>query len=165
MSDSFYINRIANGVKVLFDLMRICFSGIAEVIVVGILAALLIQNGNKGQDAMDVLSRLFVRITLPCLVFTNMATKFDIDGVPHWWVFPLLGIGLFVAAGVLAYLFARFDRSIEAPGVFTAAVTFHNSIVLPLAFAPVLFGAERLPSFLNLLFLYNILTVPSFFRE
>jgi len=147
----------------LIDLLVTCFAGIAEVIGVGVAGALIVMGFRPSSSGMDILNRLFIRITLPCLVFSNMATQFDVDGVAHWWIFPLLGIGLFIVGGILALLYTFVDRSVADRGIFTASVTFHNSILLPLAFAPILFSGERLPVFLNLLFLYNILTVPAFF--
>ena len=143
------------------DLLITCFLGIMEVLIIGIIGALIINVTSS--DSMGILSKLFVRITLPCLVFYNMATNFSTGGVPLWWVFPLLGIALFLAGGLLAFGYLKLDRSVKLKGIFTASVTFHNSIMLPLAFAPVLFSSDRLPTFLNLLFLYNILTIPAFF--
>jgi len=145
------------------DLMMMCFGGIMGVIVIGIVGALIISGFKQSSDVMEVLSKLFIRITLPCLVFSNMATKFRIGGIQLWWAFPLIGILLFIAGALLAYGYLTLDRSVSFPGVFTASVTFHNSILLPLAFAPVLFSGDNLTTFLNLLFLYNILTIPAFF--
>jgi len=147
----------------IFELLRTSFLGITQVLAVGVLGALIIGGLRPSMDAFDVLSRLFVRITLPCLVFSNMAEKFSVDGVSRWWVFPLLGVGLFLAGGLLGFGYSLMDRDVCCRGVFIASLTFHNSILLPLAFAPVLFGPDRLPTFLNLLFLYNILTIPVFF--
>lgn len=40
---------------------------------------------------------------------------------------------------------------------------FQNGTFLPLAFGQVFFGPDRLPHFLNLIFLYNLLQIPTFF--
>lgn len=146
----------------LIDLIMTSFYGIAEILALGIVIALILR-GAGGSDTFDVLNRMFVRVSLPCLVFSTMAKQFDVGGITLWWIFPLLGIGLFAVGGIVAYVYSGFDHTVGDRGVFTASITFHNSLLLPLAFAPVLFAGERLTSFLNLLFLYNILTVPVFF--
>ncbi|MCD6308926.1 MAG: AEC family transporter, partial [Candidatus Latescibacteria bacterium] len=145
------------------DLLTTCFFGITGVLLLGV-SAMLVLSGIRRADAVtDILSRLFIRIALPSLVFTNMADNFSLSGASYWWMFPLLGIALFAAGGVVAWLYLSIDGSIRRRGVFAASVIFYNSIMLPLAIAPVLFGGERLASFYNHLFLFNILTIPTFF--
>ena len=75
-----------------------CFYGIMEVIIIGIAGALIINGLRSSPDNMKILNTLFLRITLPCLVFANMATNFSIGGATSWWVFPLLGITMFFSA-------------------------------------------------------------------
>ncbi|MFC1509232.1 AEC family transporter [Candidatus Omnitrophota bacterium] len=146
-----------------FTLMITTFHGMIEVLVIGIAGALIIGGLKSSHNYMPVLSSLFIRITLPCLIFSNMVTHFHPEEVLTWWVFPLIGITLFLAGGLLAFGYIHIDRSVKYRGIFTSSVAFHNSILLPLAFAPVLFGPGRLEMFLNLLFLYNILAIPAFF--
>ncbi len=147
----------------LIDLMVTRFCGIMEVIIIGIAGALVINGLRSSADNMKILNALFIRITLPCLVFANIAKNFRIEGVAFWWGFPLLGAAMFFFGGLIAYIYITLDRSVKNRGIFTASVAFHNSILLPLAFAPVLFSSERLAEFLNYLFLYNVLAIPSFF--
>ena len=146
-----------------FNLMVTSFHGIIEVLVIGILGSLIIGGLKPSLNYMQILSNLLIRITLPCLIFSNMVNHFRPGEIMFWWAFPLLGIAMFMAGGLLAFGYVHIDRSLKYPGVFTASITFHNSILLPLAFAPVLFGPGKLEVFLNLLFLYNILAIPAFF--
>jgi predicted permease len=68
-----------------------------------------------------------------------------------------------VAGIILGKAYVALDGSIRHRGEFTALVAFQNAIFLPIAMAPVLFGPDRLPVFMNLIFLYNFLSVPAFF--
>ncbi len=145
-----------------FSLMLASFYSIFEVLLIGILGTIIIAGFRPSQQYMQVLSNLFLRITLPCLVFSNMV-NFRTTEVAYWWVFPLLGVILFLTGGLVGYGYTIIDRSVKYRGIFTSSIAFHNSILLPLAFAPVLFGPEKLQKFLNLLFLYNLLTIPVFF--
>ena len=149
--------------QMFFELLLTSFAGILKVFFIGILGAAVLGGIRIKQSFLDALSTLFVRITLPCLIFTNMVKQFRPEEVDRWWVFPLLGIGLFLAGGLLAYGYLFIDTTVKYKGIFTSSVAFHNSIILPLAIAPVLFSPGRLERFLSLLFLYNLLAVPAFF--
>jgi len=145
-----------------FSLLLTSFHSIFEVLFIGILGTIIISGFRPSQEYMQILSNLFLRITLPCLVFSNMVSFRTIE-IAYWWIFPLLGVILFLAGGLAGYGYSIIDRTVKYRGIFTSSIAFHNSILLPLAFAPVLFGPEKLQKFLNLLFLYNLLTIPAFF--
>lgn len=146
-----------------FDMMAISFHGIMEVLVIGI-AGFLVMSGIKGgEEAMNFLTRLVIRVTLPCLVFTTFVTRFEPGKIEYWWAFPLLAVVINILGVTVARGYVALDRSIKYPGDFMALVGFQNGVFLPLAFAPVLFGPDKLPHFLNLVFLYNLLSIPTFF--
>ena len=146
-----------------FKLLLASFHGIVEVFFIGIIGYIIIAGFRKSSSFLDILTKMVIRITLPCLVFSNMVTKFNPDDVEYWWVFPLIAVGINIAGALLAGTYVLIDRSVECRGVFMALVAFQNGIFLPLAFAPVLFGPDILPVFLNLLFLFNLLNIPTFF--
>ena len=139
------------------------FAEILKILLLGIIVAAILGGFRGNQVVLEALNTLFIRVTLPCLIFTNMVNSFRPGDMDRWWIFPLLGIGHFIAGGLLAYGYSRIDRSIVSNEVFISSVAFHNSILLPLAIAPVLFSPEKLEHFLSLLFLYNLLAVPVFF--
>jgi hypothetical protein len=146
-----------------FKLMFISFHGIMEVLIIGILGYVIIA-GMKADDVyMDFLSKLLVRITLPCLVFSNFAANFEPGKIELWWIFPLLAVSINVAGTFLGSVYVRIDRAVKNRGEFTALVAFQNGVFLPLAFGQILFGPDKLPHFLNLIFLYNLLQIPTFF--
>jgi predicted permease len=143
--------------------MLVSFHGIIEVLVIGIAGYLIISGIRPNIHYMDFLTNLVVRFTLPALVFSNLVTKFNPGEIDYWWVFPLLAVAGNVVGTLLGAAYAAADGSIRHRGEFTALVAFQNSIFLPIAMAPVLFGPDRLPTFMNLIFLYNFLSVPTFF--
>ena len=137
-----------------------------EVFIIGIFGYVIITGlaGLKqGSSLLDYLTKIVIRISLPCLIFSNMVTKFNPGEIEFWWILPLLAVVINVAGALLAGGYMLIDRSVKYRGEFMALVAFQNGIFLPLAFAPVLFGPDRLPVFLNLLFLYNLLSIPTFF--
>jgi len=148
---------------VFFKLMFASFHGIMEVFLIGILGYVIVSGLKPGSSFLDYITKIVIRISLPCLVFSNMVTKFDPGEVEYWWVFPLLAVAINISGALLAYCYLFIDRTVKYRGEFMALVAFQNGIFLPLAFGPVLFGPDRLPVFLNLLFLYNLLSIPTFF--
>ena len=48
-----------------------------EVLVIGIGGYLIISGLRPGTNYMDFLTRLLIRFTLPALVFSNLARKFN----------------------------------------------------------------------------------------
>lgn len=146
-----------------FNLMGASFQGIMEVFVLGILGYIVIAGVTKNVSLLDLLTKMVIRISLPCLIVSNMVTKFDPGELPYWWIFPLLAVGINLSGAFAAYVYLRADRTVRYRGEFMALVAFQNGIFLPLAFAPVLFGPDKLPVFLNLLFLFNLLNIPTFF--
>jgi len=143
--------------------MGISFHGIMEVLIIGIGGYYLIAGLRKGSSAMDFLSNLVIRVSLPCLVFSNLATNFAPGDIENWWAFPLLAVTINVTGALIALGYVSIDRTVRNRGEFTALVAFQNGTFLPLAFGSVLFGPDRLPHFLNVFFLYSFLQVPTFF--
>jgi len=146
-----------------FELMFASFHGIMEIFVIGILGYIVVAGFKQSSSFLDYLTKIVIRISLPCLVFSNMVRNFNPGEVKYWWVFPLLAVAINVSGALLAGVYMLIDRTVRFRGNFMALVAFQNGIFFPLAFAPVLFGPDKLPVFLNLLFIFNILSVPTFF--
>jgi predicted permease len=143
--------------------MLVSFHGIMEVLVLGIFGYLVI-GGIKGNiHYLDFLTKLIIRFTLPALVFSNLCTRFNPSEIDYWWAFPLLAVVSNIAGAILGMAYAKADRKVRFQGEFTALVAFQNAIFLPIAMAPVLFQSDRLSLFMTLIFLYNFLSVPTFF--
>ena len=146
-----------------FELMLASFHGIMEVFVIGILGYIVVAGFKQSSSFLDYLTKIVIRVSLPCLVFSNMVRNFNPREVKYWWVFPLLAVAINFTGALLAGGYVLIDRTVRFRGNFMALVAFQNGIFFPLAFAPVLFGPDKLPVFLNLLFLFNLLSIPLFF--
>jgi malate permease and related proteins len=146
-----------------FKMMLLSFRGISVVFITGIGGYLIISGLKPNRQYMDFISKLIIRIALPCLMFYTLATKFTIEDVEFWWVYPLMAVAINLAGASLAYAYMFFDNTVKRRGEFGVLVAFQNGVFLPLAFAPVFFDSGTLPYFLNILFLYNLLSVPTFF--
>ncbi len=166
VGESFPRNRLfalTKAAHVFFELMFASLHGILEVFIVGILGYIIIAGVAPGAAFLDYITKIVIRISLPCLIVSNMLGKFDPGDMNYWWVFPLLAVGINITGALLAKVYLFFDKTVKFKGEFMALVAFQNGIFLPLAFAPALFGPDKLPTFLNMLFLYNLLSIPTFF--
>lgn len=146
-----------------FKLMLASFHGIMEIFFIGILGYIAIAGFKQSSSFLDYLTKIVIRISLPCLIFSNMVGNFNPGKVKYWWVFPLVAVAINVSGALLAGAYVLIDRTVKFRGDFMALVAFQNGVFFPLAFAPALFGPDKLPVFLNLLFLFNILSIPTFF--
>lgn len=134
-----------------------------QVFIVGIVGYVIIAGFGKGTAYLDFLSKLLVRIALPCLVFSSLVSNFEPGKIELWWVFPLLAVSINVFGVLVSGGYVLIDRSVKNRGEFMALAAFQNGMFLPLAFGQVFFGPDKLPHFLNLIFLYNLLQIPTFF--
>ena len=134
-----------------------------EVFLIGIAVYLIMTSLREGSSYMDFLSKLVIRITLPCLVFSNLVNNFEPGEVRYWWAFPLLAVTINITGVLIAGGYVLLDRKVGHRGEFIALSSFQNGTFLPLAFGHILFGPEKLPVFLNLFFLYCLLQIPVFF--
>jgi malate permease and related proteins len=155
--------KFQKAVHVFFRLMFASFHGIIEVFFIGILGYIIVAGLKPGSSFLDYITKIVIRISLPCLIISNMMTKFNPGEMGYWWVFPIVAVGINLAGALIARVYLVFDRSVKFRGEFMALVAFQNGIFLPLAFGPVLFGPDKLPTYLNVLFLYNLLSIPAFF--
>ncbi|MFC1693155.1 AEC family transporter [Candidatus Latescibacterota bacterium] len=146
-----------------FKLMFISFRGISSVFLFGVAGYLIIAGCKPDPRFMDFIAKLLKRVALPCLMFSTMVTRFRIEDVELWWIYPLVAVAINLSGVILAYGYMGIDRSVTFRGEFKVLVAFQNGIFLPLAFAPALFDPQTLPYFLTLLFLFNLLSIPTFF--
>ena len=94
------------------------FHGIMEVFIIGILGYLIIAGFKQNAFLLDYLTKIVIRISLPCLIFSNMVRNFEPGKVKYWWIFPLLAIAINVSGALLAGAYVLIDRSINFRGVF-----------------------------------------------
>jgi predicted permease len=105
--------------------------GTCKVFAIGSAGFYLVRRGHISDVGLQTMGLLISYLTLPCLIFYRMATRFDPRTFPDWWKFVLIGgaITLFgLAMGKLVAL--RHGNNDEA----TMLVGFQNSgfFVLPM---------------------------------
>ena len=105
--------------------------GTAKVFAIGGAGFTLVRRGWINEGGLQAMGQLVGLLTLPCLIFYRIATRFDPQTFPGWWKFVLIGSAITVFGLVMGKLVAlRHGNNDEA----TMLVGFQNSgfFVLPM---------------------------------
>lgn len=90
------------------------------------------------EEVLDALNNILVCLFLPCMIVYEFLTKFTFAAYGHWWVFPLMGIGISLAGLFLSEIFVFALRKKEVKNEFLSLCAFQNSGYIPLLIAEVI---------------------------
>ncbi|MDD5611026.1 MAG: AEC family transporter [Candidatus Omnitrophica bacterium] len=133
---------------------KISSMAVLQIFLLGLAGFILLKRNILGRDALDILSRLVVEVTLPALIFVQLVKDFSFDLYPNWWLFPLLSIVITVAGLLLGYAFGWPVKGANRKAQFVSLITFQNSGYLPLAMFSVILPPEKASTALTYLFLF-----------
>jgi hypothetical protein len=104
--------------------------GTAKVFAIGTAGFVLVRRGLLPQGGLQAMGNLVSFLTLPCLIFYRIATRFDPQTFPDWWKFVLIGGAITVFGLLMGKIVAQRWNSEEA----TMLVGFQNAgfFVLPM---------------------------------
>jgi predicted permease len=132
---------------------------VGQIFILGAIGYFLVKKNILGSCGLNSLSRLVLEITLPAMIFCQLAKDFSFSLYPDWWIFPLISIAITLAGLAVGLLFAWFiGGGIEKRLQFLSLVAFQNSGYLPLALVAALLPADSL----NTMFIYIFLFLLGF---
>lgn len=104
--------------------------GTAKVFAIGIAGFWLVRRELLPEHGLQALGNVVTYLTLPCLIFYRIATKFDPRTMPDWWKYVLIGCAITIFGLVMGKIVALRWKTEEA----TMLVGFQNSgfFVLPM---------------------------------
>jgi predicted permease len=105
--------------------------GTAKVFAIGSAGFILVRRGWLPADGLQALGQLVACLTLPCLIFYRIATRFDPQTFPDWWKYALIGAAITIFGLLMGKLVAlRHGNNDEA----TMLIGFQNAgfFVLPM---------------------------------
>ena len=104
--------------------------GTAKVFAIGLAGFWLVRRELLPEHGLQALGNVVSFLTLPCLIFYRIATRFDPHQFPDWWHFVLIGGAITVFGLVMGKLVALRWNNDEA----TMLVGFQNAgfFVLPM---------------------------------
>ncbi|OGX45927.1 MAG: hypothetical protein A3G38_04535 [Omnitrophica WOR_2 bacterium RIFCSPLOWO2_12_FULL_51_8] len=137
-----------------FSSLKITSTAMAQIFILGAVGYFLCKKGALGEAGLDALSRLTMNITLPAMIFCQLARDFSFTIHKDWWVFPLLSIAITALGLAVGGLFSVFIRGEQRKLQFLSLVGFQNSGYLPLALFAALLPQEKLGAIFIYLFLF-----------
>lgn len=108
------------------------------------------------EAVLTALNDLLMYLFLPCLIIYNFFTKFTFEGNPHWWVFPLLGIGVSLAGLMVGEILSFLVKKKEMKDQFLSLCSFQNSGYIPLLIVGAILPAAQAEEMYSYIFLFLI---------
>lgn len=132
------------------------FGAIMELVVLGAVGYWMIRRSIVSDQGLRALSDLVIDLFLPCLMFSQIISKFSFSAYPEWWIFPLLSI-LVTGSGYLLGILALGvgGKSLgQDRREFLGVVSFQNSGYLPIPLVAALLAPEAASQMFIYIFLF-----------
>lgn len=136
------------------EALRITVLGFSQIFILGTIGYFLVKKNILGQEGLDSLSQLVIKITLPILIFCQLVKDFSFSKYPEWWLFPLLSISITIVGLVVGALLIIFLKNYKYKLQFLSLITFQNSGYLPLALVFALLPKDKLDTMFIYIFLF-----------
>lgn len=135
---------------------KVTASAVIQIFLLAAVGYFLKKRNTLSDPGLDALSGLVIKVTLPVLIFVQLARDFNFKVYPNWWFFPLLSLLITVFALAVGLMFIGVIRGAQKKLQFLSLVTFQNSGYLPLAIFAALLPAYKTGAMFIYLFLFLI---------
>lgn len=105
---------------------------------------------------LGALNDLLVCLFLPCLIFHDFLEKFTFTAYGNWWVFPLLGVAVSLAALALGDMASPLLAHPRNKGQFLSLCAFQNSGYIPLLIAEAILTPQDAETMYVYIFLFLV---------
>lgn len=116
---------------------------IFTVLIIIAVGYLIGRVGWAGKEVTNFISKLIVKVTLPCTAVVVIVDSFDKETISRSWVYIVAAaaaVGIVYAASKIVIRVAKIEQSRR--GVFTALFSYSNSVFIGLPVATAIFGEE-----------------------
>ena len=121
------------------DVFLKVFESIAILFGIGLIGFTVISRKIVPIKILDVLSPLILDIALPCLIFTNIISRFDPLNFTDWWTLPIWWIGFTVVTILLSLIAMKLVKK-EFGAEFGISLLYPNMIFIPMVIIQNLYG-------------------------
>jgi predicted permease len=151
------------------DIFNITFQSVTALLAIGVLGFWIIKRHILPDDILRFLAILAIDIALPCVVFSNIITRFSPSASADWWQYPLWWL-LFAGTTLALSLGAMLLSAKPTRREFALSLFFQNGIFFPLIILGGIFGPSTpyipiLFIFISFLASLFFTTNPLFFRK
>ena len=138
----------------LFSYFSSISQAMLQVFVLGLAGFILVKKRILSSAGLDGLTDFFIGLVFPALIFSQIVREFDFKAVGHWWLFPLLSLGVTALGLFVGYGFSFNLKDAYTRREFIALSGFQNSGYLPLVLLKGILPAPQLGPMLIYLFLF-----------
>lgn len=139
---------------------NITFQSVTALLAIGVLGFWIIRRHIIPDDILRFLAILAIDIALPCVVFSNIITRFSPSSSTNWWQYPLCWL-IFTAATLMLSLGAMVISEKATRREFALSLFFQNSIFFPLIVLGGIFGPST--PYIPILFIFSAFQPSLFF--
>lgn len=129
------------------------FSSVSGLLVIGIIGFFLVSKKYLDEKIFSFLSTLSLEISLPCMIFADIITKFDPIKQENWFFYPLYWVVTTIFITLISF-FGKFLSPKETRKEFFVSLLFQNGIFFPLAIFSTVdsFNGYKIDLFLFMMF-------------
>ncbi len=133
---------------------KVIGSAVGQIIVLGAIGFFLVKRNILNHPGLDALSKLVMEVTLPILIFCELAKNFTFHQYANWWIFPLLSIAITAVGLALGFIFLGLIKGHQEKLQFLSLSAFQNSGFLPLVLVAAFLPAQQKETMFIYLFLF-----------
>lgn len=123
------------------ELFIAAFKSVAVLMGIGVIGFTILARKTLPIDALRVITPLVIDVSLPCMIFYNIITRFDPREMPGWWQLPLWWLGMVAFFLVLSLVSRRFVNR-EFRGETGMALFYPNATFFPIGIIPIIYGPD-----------------------
>lgn len=132
-------------------IFNITFQSVTALLAIGVLGFWIIKRHIIPNDILRFLAILAIDIALPCVVFSNIITRFSPSSSADWWQYPLWWL-IFTATALVLSLGAMIVSEKTTRREFALSLFFQNGIFFPLIILGGIFGPST--PYIPILFIF-----------
>jgi len=123
------------------ELLIAAFKSVAVLMGIGVIGFTILARKTLPIHALSVITPLVIDVSLPCMIFYNIITRFDPQEMPDWWHLPLWWLGMIAFFLLLSLACMRFVNR-EFRGEACMTLFYPNAIFFPIGIIPIIYGPD-----------------------
>ena len=123
------------------NLFIAAFKSVAVLMGIGVIGFTILARKTVPTNVLRVLSPLVIEVSLPCMIFYNIITRFDPRQMPDWWHLPIWWTGMIAFFLVLSIIGMQYINR-DYKGEVGIALFYPNATFFPIGIIPIIYGPD-----------------------
>lgn len=125
------------------ELFTAAFKSVAVLMGIGVIGFTILARKTVPINVLRVLTPLVLEVSLPCMIFYNIITRFDPHQMPDWWKLPLWWTGMILFFLVLSITGMQYVNR-EYKGEVGISLFYPNATFFPIGIIPIIYGPDTI---------------------